>query len=283
MEKRKIDLKDLVKNKYGEIAMQSKQQNQSSCCGSTGCCDSIDYSIFCDDYSQLQGYNPDADLGLGCGLPTEFAGIKKGDWVLDLGSGAGNDVFVARSLTGDSGKVTGLDFTDEMLQKARENNQKLGFSNVEFVKGDIEEMPFEGEQFDVIVSNCVLNLVPDKTKTFSEIYRVLKKRGHFCISDIVLSGNLPESIKNDLIMYAGCISGAIQKKDYLKIIESSGFENIQVKKEKQIIIPESMWLKYLSKEELYDFQKNGAGIYSITVVAEKPSGVINNYNYNHEI
>jgi arsenite methyltransferase len=283
MEKRKIDLKDLVKSKYGEIAMQSKSQNQSSCCGiGSFSCSGTDYSVFSDSYSKIEGYNPDADLGLGCGLPTEFANIQKGDSVLDLGSGAGNDVFVARSLTGDSGKVTGLDFTNEMLLKANENKKKLGYVNVEFVKGDIEEMPFEGEQFDVIVSNCVLNLVPDKTKAFSEIFRVLKKRGHFCISDVVLEGELPDKIKNDMAMYAGCVSGAVQKEEYLQIIRNCGFENIQIKKSKQISVPDNILLEYISKEELEKLRKSGTGIFSITVVAEKPNGLINNYNFNPE-
>lgn len=282
MEKRKIDLKDLVKSKYGEIASQSKIQNQTSCCGS-GCCSSeIDYTIFSENYDKLKGYNQDADLGLGCGLPTDFANIKAGDHVLDLGSGAGNDCFVARSLVGETGKVTGLDFTDEMLQKAEENNAKLGYKNVKFFKGDIEEMPFHAEIIDVVISNCVLNLVPDKKKAFSEIFRVLKKHGHFCISDVVLIGELPESIKNDMVMYAGCVSGAVQKEEYLQMIRDSGFENILVKKEKKISIPDDIMLKYLSKDELNEFKTTGAGIFSITVVAEKPSGLISNYNYRLE-
>src|ERR1035437_4003860 len=151
------DLKLVVKEKYSEIATQSKSQNESSCCGSTcGCSDST-YTVFSDDYSKLEGYNPDADLGLGCGIPTQFAGINKGDHVIDLGSGAGNDCFVARAIVGESGKVTGLDFTDAMLVKANENTKKLGYTNVEFVKGDIEEMPLPDNSFDVVVSNCVLN------------------------------------------------------------------------------------------------------------------------------
>lgn len=282
MEKKKIDLKDLVKNKYGEIARQSKTQNETSCCGSGGCCGDVDYTIFSDNYEKLAGYHPDADLGLGCGLPTEFANIQKGDAVLDLGSGAGNDCFVARAVTGDEGSVTGLDFTDEMLQKANENKARLGFTNVDFVKGDIEEMPLESNQFDVVISNCVLNLVPDKKKAFSEIFRVLKKRGHFCISDVVLEGELPDAIKNDMVMYAGCVSGAIQKQDYLKIISDCGFENIQIKKNKPIHMPDSILLQYLNGEELQSLRNKGTGIFSITVYAEKPSGLINNYNFDPE-
>ena len=171
------DLKLIVKEKYGEIA--NKSQKSDSCCGTTGCCDTIDYSTFADSYDELKGYNPEADLGLGCGLPTQYAGINQGDSVLDLGSGAGNDCFVARQLVGEKGKVTGIDFTDEMLEKARVNAAKLNYTNVGFVKGDIEDMPLPENEYDVVVSNCVLNLVPDKEKAFSEIFRVLKVGGSF--------------------------------------------------------------------------------------------------------
>jgi arsenite methyltransferase len=263
------DLKLLVKEKYGEIATQSKEYNQSSCCGSTCGCGDSTYTIMSDDYSKLEGYNPDADLGLGCGIPTQFAGIKAGDSVLDLGSGAGNDCFVARAIVGETGKVTGLDFTDAMLEKANENSKKLGFTNVEFVKGDIEDMPLPSNNFDVVVSNCVLNLVPDKDKAFSEILRVLKSGGHFCVSDVVLKGDLPESLKKDAEMYAGCVSGAIDMKDYLKIINNLGFKNTVVHKQKEIAIPEEILKKYLSEEELISFKSGDTGIFSITVSGYK--------------
>lgn len=266
------DLKMVVQEKYGEIAKQSFLQNQSSCCGSTAsCCGEVDYTIFSDDYSGQAGYNPDADLGLGCGLPTEFAGIEKGDSVLDLGSGAGNDCFVSRALVGETGKVTGLDFTDAMLEKARKNNEKLGYSNIEFVKGDIENMPLPDDSYDVVISNCVLNLVPDKEKAFAQIFRVLKSGGHFCISDVVLNGALPENLQAAAEMYAGCVSGAIQKTDYLKIIASYGFTEIATRKEKQIVIPDEILANYLSSEELQDFKNSGTGIFSITVTATKPN------------
>ncbi len=269
MEKKRIDLKDLVRNKYGEIAQQSKQQNQSSCCGAGSCCGDVDYTIFSDSYDAITGYNPDADLGLGCGIPTEFANIKVGDHVLDLGSGAGNDCFVARAIVGETGSVTGLDFTDAMLAKAIENNKKLGFTNVTFVQGDIEEMPLQDNSFDVVVSNCVLNLVPDKDKAFAEINRVLKPNGHFCVSDVVLKGELPEKLRKDAEMYAGCVSGAIEMDEYLGLIEKQGFKNIQVHKQKEIEIPINILENYLTKEEIGDIKRGEFGIYSITVSAEK--------------
>ena len=203
-------LKEIVKQKYNEIALQDKETNQSSCCGS-GCCSTEVYNIMSDDYTELEGYNPDADLGLGCGLPTQFAKIKAGDTVIDLGSGAGNDCFIARAEAGESGKIIGIDFTPAMIDKARANAEKRGFNNVEFRQGDIEKMPVTSNVADVIVSNCVLNLVPNKDGVISEIYRVLKPGGHFSISDVVLMGELPEALQKDAEMYAGCVSGAIQK------------------------------------------------------------------------
>ena len=262
-------LKELVKEKYGQIAEQSKGINESSCCGATGC-STIDYTIMADDYTKLDGYAPDADLGLGCGLPTEFAKIKEGDTVVDLGSGAGNDAFVARSITGEKGKVIGIDFTEKMIEKAKINAEKLGYTNVEFRQGDIENMPLAGNLADVVVSNCVLNLVPNKEKAFAETYRVLKAGGHFSVSDIVLEGNLPAGLQDDASMYAGCVSGAIQKSEYLSIIEKTGFENIQVQKERRITLPDEILKGYLSEEEIVSFKTGKTGIFSITVYAEKP-------------
>lgn len=263
-------IKELVRQKYSEIALQDKADNMSSCCGAGGCSTEV-YNIMSDDYSTLEGYNPDADLGLGCGLPTQFAQIKKGDTVIDLGSGAGNDCFVARAETGEAGKVIGIDFTEAMINKARENADKRGFNNVEFRQGDIEKMPVGGNIADVVVSNCVLNLVPNKKAVFSEIMRVLKPKGHFSISDIVLEGHLPESIQKAGEMYAGCVSGAIQKNDYLQLIQDAGFENITLQKVKPIIIPDDILINYISEEEITAFKNSGTGIYSITVFAEKPN------------
>jgi len=262
-------LKQLVKEKYGQIAEQSKDTNASSCCGATGC-STVDYTVMADDYSNLKGYVADADLGLGCGLPTEFALIREGDTVIDLGSGAGNDAFVARSITGENGRVIGIDFTDRMIEKARTNAEKLNFKNVEFRQGDIENMPLAGNVADVVVSNCVLNLVPNKKQAFTETFRVLKKGGHFSVSDIVLMGELPEGLRKSAEMYAGCVAGAIQKEEYLSIIQETGFVNIKVQKEKRINLPDEILKDYLSTDDIKNFHDGKSGIFSVTVYAEKP-------------
>ena len=261
-------LKEIVKQKYSEIALHNREINQASCCGS-GACSTEVYNIMNDDYTEMAGYNPDADLGLGCGLPTQFAKIKNGDVVIDLGSGAGNDCFVARSEAGKSGKVIGIDFTPAMIDKARTNAEKLGFHNVEFRQGDIEKMPVTSNVADVIVSNCVLNLVPDKDAVIKEIYRVLKPGGHFSIADIVLIGDLPEALRKDAEMYAGCVAGAIQKDTYLGLIADNGFKNIVIQKEKVITIPDDILNNYLDAPALQSFKAGNTGIFSITVFAEK--------------
>lgn len=263
-------LKEIVKQKYSEIALQDKETNQSSCCGASGCSTEV-YNIMADDYTKLEGYNADADLGLGCGLPTEFAQIKAGDTVIDLGSGAGNDAFIARRIVGEKGKVIGIDFTEIMISRARENAEKVGFNNVEFRLGDIEDMPVVSNKADVVVSNCVLNLVPNKHKVFSEVYRVLKPGGHFSISDIVLQGKLPVKWKEVAELYAGCVSGAIEKEDYLAIIKETGFSNISLQKEKEIIIPDDILQQYLSAEEIKSYKNGITKITSITVYADKPA------------
>jgi len=266
------DIKQIVKEKYSEIAKQSREQNAPSCCGATSCCSVVDYSVFSESYEKLEGYNPDADLGLGCGLPTEYAGIQPGNSVLDLGSGAGNDCFVARALVGETGYVAGIDFTEAMIEKARENARTLGYTNVDFIQGDIENIPVRFGVVDVVISNCVLNLVPDKPKAFSEIFRVLKQGGHFCISDVVLQGELPAGVKEDATMYAGCVSGALPREEYLSIIEEAGFVNVEVKKEKKIDLPDDLLLLYMSAEELEKFKNGETGIFSITVTGKKPEG-----------
>ena len=254
------EIKEMVKQKYAEIALQNQETNASSCCGSGGCSTEV-YNIMTDDYDHLEGYNPDADLKLGCGLPTEFAKIEKGNFVVDLGSGAGNDCFVARAETGETGKVVGIDFTPEMIEKARNNADKLGFNNVEFRLGDIENIPLMSNVADVVVSNCVMNLVPNKTKAFAEVQRILKPTGHFSISDIVLVGDLPEKIKNAAEMYAGCVASAIQMEEYLKIIENSGFKNMTLQKKKPIIVPDDILKNYLTEEEIQTYKNSSTRIY----------------------
>lgn len=263
------NVKEMVRQKYAEIALQDKDTNAASCCGAGGCSTEV-YNIMADDYTTLEGYNPDADLGLGCGLPTQFAKIKQGDVVIDLGSGAGNDAFIARHETGETGKVVGIDFTPAMIGRARQNAEVRGFNNVEFRQGDIEKMPVTANTADVIVSNCVLNLVPNKDAVIKEIYRVLKPGGHFSISDIVLEGELPNQIKNAAEMYAGCVAGAIQKQVYLELIEANGFKKITIQKDKAIIVPDDILGNYLSAEQIGAFKQSGTGIRSITVYAEKP-------------
>ncbi|MBN2805869.1 MAG: arsenite methyltransferase [Prolixibacteraceae bacterium] len=266
------DLKLIVQEKYSEIAQNSMLQNSTACCGSSGCCDTsgAGYSMIDGDYSQLEGYHPDADLHLGCGIPTGYAGIKEGDAVLDLGSGAGNDCFVARAIVGDKGSVTGLDFTEAMVTKARANNEKMGYTNVQFIQGDIEEMPLPDNAFDVIVSNCVLNLVPDKEKAFSNMFRVLKPGGHFCISDVVIKGTLPEKLQKDAEMYVGCVAGAMLRDDYLELIRKTGFENIVEHQLRETPVPLELLAGYLSPEEMKAYQNGFNGIFSLTVSGYKP-------------
>ena len=262
------DIKTIVKEKYGQIALQSDSE-QPGCCGPVSDCCGVDYTVFSENYENQQGYNKDADLGLGCGIPTEFAGIKPGYHVLDLGSGAGNDCFVARAIVGESGKVTGLDFSEEMLVKAHGNAAKLGYTNVEFVAGDIEEMPLESNMFDVVISNCVLNLVPDKDKAFAEIMRVLKPGGHFCVSDVVLKGELPDKMKRDAEMYAGCVSGALEMDEYLDAIARAGFNSMQIHKQRVIQIPDNILRMYLDPSELDEYLNGTSGLFSITVSGKK--------------
>ena len=263
-------LKKIVMEKYTDVAHETGEASASGCCGSTCGCSTIDESVMAEDYGHLKGYVADADLGLGCGLPTEYASIKEGDVVVDLGSGAGNDAFIARSITGENGKVIGIDFTQKMISRARTNAEKLGYHNVEFRYGDIEQMPVNENVADVVVSNCVLNLVPDKAKAFAETFRILKPGGHFSVSDIVLKGELPEPLRRSAEMYAGCVSGAIQKESYLNIVEETGFTSIRVQKERKITIPDEILSVYLDSAELEKYRSGDSGVYSITVYAEKP-------------
>ena len=265
------ELKKIVRDKYGEIAAQSNEV--TSCCepiGSSCCGTNDDLTVFSMDYSNLEGYNPDADLGLGCGLPTEFAKIKRGDTVVDLGSGAGNDCFIARQITGAEGRVIGVDMTPNMIDKARVNAKKLNLDNVEFRLGGIENLPVQNEVADVVVSNCVLNLVPDKKSALEETYRILKKGGHFSVSDIVTYSEIPDGLREEAALYAGCVSGALIKEDYIKLIEDAGFQNVKIQKEQKMNLPDALLEKYLDSEQIEKYNKEFAGIASITVYGEKP-------------
>lgn len=262
-------IKSEIKKSYGDIA---KGNIQIGCCSTdTGCCTTDEFSAsMTEDYTKVNGYQKNADLSLGCGLPTEIANINEGDTVIDLGSGAGNDVFIARKIVGETGKLIGIDMTPEMVILSLQNNQKLGYKNVEFVLGEIENMKnISSNLADVVISNCVMNLVTDKEKAFKEVHRILKIGGHFSISDIVYNGTLPKGILEAAEMYAGCVAGASEKGAYLGIIKSVGFKNIQIKKERLIELSDDLLLKYASPEDVAEFKKTNSGIYSITLYADK--------------
>ncbi len=264
------DLKSIVKEKYTEIVVNAKSGESLAGCGCGAGCGTGDINVMAEDYTKLDGYVPEADLALGCGIPTDNAGMKPGDTVLDLGSGAGNDAFIARRIVGEQGRVIGVVMTEAMLERANANLQKTGFRNVEFRFGDIENLPVASRTVDVVVSNCVLNLVPNKQQAFAEIFRVLKPGAHFSISDIVLDGVLPDPILKAAEMYAGCVSGAMQKNDYLRTIEQAGFKQVELRTAKPIVLPDELLLQYLSAEDLKSFKESRVGIESITVHVERP-------------
>ncbi len=265
------DKKELVKQRYSELALNSNSlKEQSCCCGTNPAIPSKKtFTIMSEDYSQLKGYEKDADLGVGCGLPTEYARLKCGDTVVDLGSGAGNDCFIARAEVGESGQVIGVDFSSQMVEKARNNAAKRGYTNVKFLEGDIEQMPLPDNIADVVVSNCVLNLLPEKNLIFKEVHRVLKQGGHFCISDVVLEGHFPKEFTENASMYAGCIASAIQKEDYLAEIEKANFKTITIQRTKTVVIPDDVLEEHLSKETIEEYKCGNVGIYSITVTGVK--------------
>ena len=265
------DKKELVKQRYSELALNSDSlKEQPCCCGTNPAMPSKKtFTIMSEDYSNLKGYEKDADLGVGCGLPTEYADIKTGNTVVDLGSGAGNDCFIARSEVGESGQVIGIDFSPQMIEKAQKNANKRGYTNVKFLEGDIEQMPLSDNTADVIVSNCVLNLLPEKNKIFKEVHRVLKPGGHFCISDVVLEGHFPKEFRDNASMYAGCIASAIQKEDYMDEIAKANFKNINIERTKTVEIPDDVLEEHLSKGTIADYKAGNVGIYSITVTGVK--------------
>lgn len=266
----KLDIKgvkDAIKLRYSAAVSGSQSDSAGNCCGdnskegksSAGCCGiegcySAGVPGMSSDYKDVPGHFEDADYGLGCGIPVMVAHLKPGEVVLDLGSGAGNDSFVARSFVGESGRVTGVDFTPEMVLKARENAKKLGYSNVDFIEGDIESIPLGDNYADIVLSNCVLNLVPDKEQAFREIFRVLKPGGRFCISDVVSEEELPEEIRTSPGFIAGCVGGALTRAQYLSCIGKAGFAQVKVHSEKPLKTDESLAIM----------------IFSITVTGIKP-------------
>lgn len=254
------EIKEVVKKKYGTIAVV-----QDGGCG-CGCSSDTDSNIFMDeDYSQQEGYVPDANLNLGCGLPTAFAGLKPGQTVIDLGSGAGNDAFIAAHQVGPAGRVIGIDMTPQMLERAEENRRKIGLSNVEFRMGEIENLPLPDGVADVVMSNCVINLVPDKRKAFSEIYRVLKPSGYFVISDVVVEGEMSPAAKAAAELYSGCISGALKKDEYLRIITETGFRDLRLDKEREVPVPQEVLDRVLAEVPPSERTLGHARVLSITV------------------
>ena len=263
-------LREMVRQKYAEIVTEPL----SGCC--TPCCDTGEepvenFSMIGDAYDGVSGYVADADLGLSCGVPVEHAGLRPGQTVLDLGSGAGLDVFVARNEVGESGHVIGVDMTAEMVARARQNTAQSDFDNVEFRLGEIEHLPVLRDTVDVVISNCVLNLVPDKQRAFAEIFRVLKPGGHFCISDIVSSQVLPEWLKGIAEAYAGCVSGAIPKENYLQLIQQAGFNHIAIASERQIQVPAELITQSLTLKQQEEVVINNLQVLSVTVTAQKPT------------
>ena len=262
-------LRETVRNKYADIARSAEDGS----CGTTSCCDhkpgGTGYSMIGEAYDGVEGYVEDADLKLGCGVPVEHAGMEPGQTVLDLGSGAGIDAFVSRREVGETGHVIGVDMTAEMIAKARENVQKLGYGNVEFRLGEIEHLPVVNDTVDVVISNCVLNLVPDKKQAFAEIFRVLKPGGHFCISDIVSSKALPEWASGIAAAYAGCVSGAIARSEYLEIIREAGFTDVDIASERRVELPEALLEDWLTPEQLSEAAASDIHVMSVTVRAVK--------------
>ncbi|MEX2400597.1 MAG: arsenite methyltransferase, partial [Rhodothermales bacterium] len=257
-------LKEQVKTKYDEIARRGEKAGCGCGCGT-------EVSMIGDEYEGAEGYVAGADLGLGCGMPTDLAGLEAGQTVLDLGSGAGLDAFIARSVVGEGGRVIGVDMTPSMTEKARSNASELGFDNVEFRDGDIEDLPVESDSIDVVISNCVLNLVPDKPRAFDEMYRVLAPGGRFCVSDVVVRGRLPESLKRSAELYAGCVAGAIPREEYVDLLRAAGFTDVEVARAKVIEVPDDVLREAASEDDLARFRANGGGLLSVTVRGTKPA------------
>jgi len=259
-----------VRERYGALAREG-----GSCCAPASCCGAEmpagGLDVIGDAYAGMAGHMEDADLHLGCGVPTRHAALRPGETVLDLGSGAGNDVFIARHEVGPTGHVIGVDMTPEMVARARSNAAKLGLGNVEFRLGEIEHLPVESGSIDVVISNCVLNLLPDKAPAFVEMARVLRPGGRFCVSDIVATGELPAGVRNAAALYVGCIAGALPEAEYLALIEAAGFAGTRIVATRPIDLPDAALSPHLSAAEIAAFRASGVRLLSATALASRPA------------
>jgi arsenite methyltransferase len=264
------EIRTLVRERYGAIVREG-----ASCCAPASCCGAEmapdGLNMIGDAYAGVAGRLAEADFNLGCGVPTRHAAIAAGETVLDLGSGAGNDVFIARHEVGPEGRVIGVDMTPEMIVKARANASKLGYDNVEFRLGEIEQMPVEADSVDVVISNCVLNLVPDKASAFAEMFRVLRPGGRFCVSDIVATGELPAPVQDAAGLYVGCVAGAMPEAHYLALLREVGFERVHVAEAKSVALPDDALAPHMDAAELAAFRASGIVIKSVTVLGFKPA------------
>jgi arsenite methyltransferase len=261
----------LVRERYAAIAEAS-----ASCCGpaSCSCGDEMapdGLNVIGDAYAGVAGHLAEADLNLGCGVPTRHAALRPGETVLDLGSGAGNDAFIARHEVGPHGRVLGVDMTSAMIEKARGNAAKLGYENVEFREGQIEQMPVEAGSVDVVISNCVLNLVPDKGRAFAEMLRVLRPGGRFCVSDIVATGELPGPVRELAALYVGCVAGAMAEDSYLDLLETTGFQDVRIAEATPIPLSDEALAEYMNPADIAAFRSCGVTLKSVTVLGAKPA------------
>jgi arsenite methyltransferase len=256
-------LKSTVRAKYAALAT-----DDDSCCGaSEGGETGLDVDMS-EDYADAIA--TDADLDLGCGRPTDHADLQPGERVLDLGSGAGMDAFVARRDVGPEGHIHGVDLAEEMVEKARANADTMGYDNVTFEVGDIEDLPVERSAFDVILSNCVLNLVPDKRAAFAQMHRALRPGGRFSVSDIVHDGTLPSGLREAAELHVGCVAGAMERDAYLGRLREVGFTDVRVATEKAISLPDELLIEHLDDDQVADFRASNAALQSVTVVGRRP-------------
>lgn len=260
----------LVRERYAAVA-----RGEGGCCGSScGCGEAMapdGLDTIGAAYEGVAGHVAEADLHLGCGVPTRHAALKPGERVLDLGSGAGNDAFIARHEVGAGGHVLGVDMTAGMIAKARANTAKLGFENVEFREGQLEDLPVEAASIDVVISNCVLNLVPDKGRAFAEMFRVLRPGGRFCISDIVATEELPPAVREVAALHVGCVAGAMAEAEYVALLRATGFEGVHFAEEKPIRLSDQALAAHMSTAEIAAFRASGIRIKSVTVRGTRPA------------